>query len=575
LVLWDWNKKKFSMYCSDKGFYWRRIIFILSSFFIPFIFYVIFLCPSIAGGDSTELVTACAVTGIPHPPGYPLYTLLGNFFTFIPLYSIAWRVNLLSAFLSAMCCMFIYLSLEILTKNPVASLCGSLCLAFSRYFWHYSEVSEVFPLNNMFVSLLIYILIAWRKHLNDNRYIYLTGFVFGLSMTNHHTAILLMPAIVFFLIYNKKDILLKKKILFFSAIAFLAGLTPYIYLPLAAIKEPPLNWKNPVTIKNFKELVFRENYGTMSLIPEKFLKEHNLKAPSLYEKFSVYIASFYYQFRMTGILLAIAGFIYLLFKDLPFNMFLLTGIFFTGFFFVSIANMPFEIPLLVGVLQRFYIMSAVIFSFYTGFGVKFLLDFFGKFSASRHIIISVIIVFICFFVPFISNMDEADFRNNYLAIDYGKNILSPLPQNSILFVKGDLPSMTSDYLQMVEGFRRDIKVIDYVKLRYAWYTETIKKRYPDIIILRDKYEDTSSVNTELITLNIKKFNIFVTELQGYTEKFTETPYGMTWKISDTDSANIEKQNFKFIVRGLEKDYDLSSWEYEIKRQYERFGIIGE
>ncbi|MEQ8172613.1 MAG: DUF2723 domain-containing protein, partial [Candidatus Eremiobacterota bacterium] len=274
---------------SDKRVYRGRLFFIISSFFIPFAFYIIFLCPAIAGGDSAELVTACAVTGIPHPPGYPLYTLIGNIFTFIPFYSIAWRVNLLSAFLSSLCCMFIYLSLEILTKNPVSSLCGSLCLAFSRYFWHYSEVSEVFPLNNIFVSLLIYILIIWRENLYNNRYIYLAGFFFGLSMTNHHTAILLMPAMIFFLIYNKN--IFKKKILLFSVLAFMAGLTPYIYLPVAAMKEPPLNWNNPVNIKNFKGLVFRENYGSMSLIPEKFLKEHNLKAPPLYKKLSVYMLS--------------------------------------------------------------------------------------------------------------------------------------------------------------------------------------------------------------------------------------------------------------------------------------------
>ncbi len=559
---------------SDKRVYRGRLFFIISSFFIPFAFYIIFLCPVIAGGDSTELVTACAVTGIPHPPGYPLYTMVGKFFTFIPFYSIAWRVNLLSAFLSSLCCMFIYLSLEILTKNPVSSLCGSLCLAFSRYFWHYSEVSEVFPLNNMFVSLLIYILIVWRENLHNNRYIYLAGFLFGLSMTNHHTAILLIPAMIFFLIYNKN--IFKKKILLFSVLAFMAGLTPYIYLPVAALKEPPLNWNNPVNIKNFKGLVFRENYGSMSLIPEKFLKEHNLKAPPLYKKLSVYMSSFYHQFRITGILLAITGFIYLFVTDLPFNIFLITGIFFTGFFFVSIANMPFEIPLLVGVLQRFYIMSAVFFSFYTGFGVKYLLDYRSStFSATWNVIIAVFIVFICFSVPFISNMDEADFRNNYLAFDYGKNILSPLPQDSILFVKGDLPSMTVDYLQMAEGFRRDVKVIDYVKLRYDWYTEEIKKRYPDMVILQDKYEDTSSVDINLISLNIKKFNIFVTEPQGNKEQFRETPYGMTWNISDKDSEEIQKQNYKFILRGLEKDYDISSWEYEIKRQYERFGITGE
>jgi hypothetical protein len=560
---------------SSKSVSLKRFFFIISSFFIPFVFYIIFLCPSIAGGDSAELVTACSVMGIPHPPGYPLYTLLGKIFTFIPFYSIAWRVNLLSPFLSAMCCMFIYLSLEHLTKNPAASLCGSLCLAFSRYFWHYSEVSEVFPLNNMFVSLLIYILILWRENLKNDRYIYLAGFFFGLSLTNHHTAILLMPGMMFFLLYHKRNILFQKKILFFSALVFLAGLIPYIYLPLAAMKDPPLNWKNPVNVKNFKGLVFRENYGSMSLIPEKFLKENNLKVPPLYKKLSVYLVSFYQQFRITGVLLGLTGFIYLFFTDLPLSIFLFTCIFFTGFFFVSIANMPFEIPLLVGVLQRFYIMSAVFFSFYTGFGVKYLLN--NRFSRKWNVIISTVILLICFSVPFLSNMGEADFRNNYLAFDYGKNILSSLPHGSILFVKGDLPSMTADYLQMAEGFRRDIKVIDYVKLRYDWYVEEIKKRYPDMIILQEKYEDTSFVDFNLISLNIKKFEIFVTEPQGtkLREEFTEIPYGMTWKISDKNSVNkdIQKQNFEFILRGLEKDYESSSWEYEIKRQYERFGII--
>ncbi|HPZ10055.1 MAG TPA: DUF2723 domain-containing protein [Candidatus Eremiobacteraeota bacterium] len=560
-----------------------NIIYPAISFFIPFILYIIFLCPTIAGGDSPELITAAYVMGVPHPPGYPLYTIMGKLFTCIPFYSIAWRVNLMSAFLDSCCCLLVFLSLNKITRDPASSLCGSISLACSRFFWHYSEVAEVFALNNFFASLLIYILICWREKILNAQavsgvrgatgYLYLFSFCYGLSLTNHHTMILLFPAFLFFILYYRRNFFLNLKVLLPSFLLFLTGLLPYIYLPLAAMREPPMNWMNPVNSKNFKAIILRENYGSLSLISKKIFKDFHIKPTSTVKKLSVYFTFLYHQFAITGLLLGITGLIYGFSKDfLPFNIFLLIAFFFCGPFFIILANMPVEIPLLLGVLHRFYIMSAVIFAFWIGTGTYKLFK-----SLRYREIFSVIITSICFLILFFSNLKEADFRDNYLAFDYGKNILSSLPEDSILFLKGDLPSMTIDYLQMVEGYRTDVHVIDQVKLHHKWYVHQIKKRFPHVIIPGERYDKKNLTNLILISSNIERYSIFFTDFEErtYEKKFKAIKWGLAKKIIPKDTVisqtEIEKQNKDiengFIFRGLNRSYSPTSWESHIKTLY--------
>src|SRR5688572_33448599 len=59
--------------------------------------YVATLYRTVPGGDSGELTLVAATLGVAHPPGYPLFTLLGKLFSLIPLGTVAWRINLLSA----------------------------------------------------------------------------------------------------------------------------------------------------------------------------------------------------------------------------------------------------------------------------------------------------------------------------------------------------------------------------------------------------------------------------------------------------------------------------------------------
>src|SRR5439155_9139405 len=134
-------------------------------------------------------ITAARVLGVPHPPGYPLYTMLGHLAGLLPLGSPALRVNLLSAVLHAAAVgLTALLTFRLLgpdgrppaadrarpparpepaaaaaAARALAAPVGALLLAFSTAFWGYATVAEVFPLNTFLAALLLLLLLEWAR----------------------------------------------------------------------------------------------------------------------------------------------------------------------------------------------------------------------------------------------------------------------------------------------------------------------------------------------------------------------------------------------------------------------------
>src|SRR5262245_48960660 len=69
----------------------------LGLFTVALVTYALTLYRTVPGGDSGELILAAQTLGVAHPPGYPLFTMLGKLFSLLPFSTIAWRINLLSA----------------------------------------------------------------------------------------------------------------------------------------------------------------------------------------------------------------------------------------------------------------------------------------------------------------------------------------------------------------------------------------------------------------------------------------------------------------------------------------------
>src|SRR4029077_3857026 len=117
-----------------------------------------------------------------------------------------------------------------LSRSLVASAIGALVLALNPLFWSWSLVAEVFPLNNLLASLLVYFLVLWQERPERPGFLIVASFVFGLALTNHQTIVLLVPAIVFLLWRQRTVLFARPQMIVTCAAAILVGVLPYIYV---------------------------------------------------------------------------------------------------------------------------------------------------------------------------------------------------------------------------------------------------------------------------------------------------------------------------------------------------------
>ncbi|MBM2826772.1 MAG: rane protein of unknown function, partial [Dehalococcoidia bacterium] len=140
--------------------------------------YVATLTPGVFWGDSAELTVSAYVLGIAHPPGYPLYMLLGKLFiTLTPFEGVAYSMNLLSALFGSLAVGVVFLIARRIAGNPFIAAVTALALAFSYRFWRESIIAEVYTLHALFLSLILLFLILWRDT-GYKRYAFLTAGTF-------------------------------------------------------------------------------------------------------------------------------------------------------------------------------------------------------------------------------------------------------------------------------------------------------------------------------------------------------------------------------------------------------------
>ena len=328
--------------------------------------YYVTLYPSLPGGDSGELIVASCSLGLPHPPGYPLFAMIGWLFTHIPFGSIAWRVNLFSAVCGVIASAFLYLaifrvclhthyacarldadsetdaklakpkeqqvkadeahsSISCGFSSPVpwAACFATLMFALSPLVWFYSVQAEVFAVNNMFVGvrfpapnittespfeincLCVQVLVAGAVLFWERRsdaIAMMGAFAVGLGFTNQHTLVFYAFPLCAWALYNKPSLLAPAT---FVKLCFLGllGLTPYIYLPIVSINGAPLGgWGDQSDFAGFKKHFLREEYGTFRLF-----SGNEQKGDQLALALKMYFFNYSTQSLHLGWPLAIAG----------------------------------------------------------------------------------------------------------------------------------------------------------------------------------------------------------------------------------------------------------------------------
>src|SRR5262249_30809082 len=122
------------------------------------ILYVMTAARDIVLGDTPELVTAAITLGIAHPPGYPLFTMLGHLFSLLPAGALPFRVDLLAVACGTATVALVYFTALRISGSRVASACAAVVLGVTPLFWSWSLVAEVFSLNNLLAAMFVYLL---------------------------------------------------------------------------------------------------------------------------------------------------------------------------------------------------------------------------------------------------------------------------------------------------------------------------------------------------------------------------------------------------------------------------------
>lgn len=207
---------------------------------IPLFVYLATLCPTVFVGDAGDFLTAAYTLGVPHPPGYPLYTILGHAFMQLPipggLSSPAYRMNMMSAFAAWGAVVFMFLFLRRVLRIEWAALAGALALAFSKTFWEHAEIAEVYTLQVMFMTLMFYLAVLYVQERKIGWALFL-AFIMGLAISHQYAVLIFYPGILIYIGMNG-GLRLRWHVWILAVLLAIIGITPYAYLPLVNYKTP-------------------------------------------------------------------------------------------------------------------------------------------------------------------------------------------------------------------------------------------------------------------------------------------------------------------------------------------------
>ena len=440
-------------------------------FSLSFLLYLITLAPSVVTlfDDSLEFQLVTYQLGIAHPTGYPLYTLLGKLFTFLPVGNVAFRVNVMSAFFGAATIALLYLVILRTIKSDwrwdaapagerflqpatlshhaiphVAAILGASFLAVSPIFWRQATIAEVYTLNAVFIALILYV--ALRSFQSAQSQVVWLSLLVGLSLTHHRTMVLLLPALVLYLYLLFGKTLFQPKTLTLALVSGLLPLLLYLYLPLRGhIGSLDGTYEN--SWAGFWQHVGGGGYGTTFLLGNPFGHD---RGPAFY--WTLLTDQFY------TLVPGAIGMIYLLWRKQR-----LIGL--TGLAFLS--YLGFNLGYQVSDIDVFFIPVILILALWSGVGLVVLLHFIARMrqGIGRYGLSVLLIGYVGFGLTQQIQTQSTTLREAYTwrVHDYGLDMLQqPLPSgavggSTIIGIVGEMTLLR--YFQQTEHLRPDIETI--------------------------------------------------------------------------------------------------------------------
>ncbi len=194
-------------------------------FLYAFIIYLLTLAPTASFWDPGEFVAVSKGLEVTHPPGAPLFILLGHFFSmFVPASKVAYSINLLSGLASAFTVMLLYLSIILFIKewkgdpntySPLSKLglyaggiVGAMTFAVTDSFWFNAVEANVFATSLFFMAVVVWLVLKWMENYDqphNERWLVLISYMFGLAIGVHLLNLLAIFFVVPIIYFKKYD----------------------------------------------------------------------------------------------------------------------------------------------------------------------------------------------------------------------------------------------------------------------------------------------------------------------------------------------------------------------------------
>ncbi|MHB0876284.1 MAG: protein O-mannosyl-transferase family [Anaerolineae bacterium] len=232
------------------------------------------LLPGLVGGDPGQMQYAARLLVLTHPTGFPLYLALGNLWSYlVPVGSIAYRMNLLSAVAAALACAFVAGSAGRLYGRAIGLACG-LTLGFGAVFWGEAVIADKYAFNALMAALVtgfacLYAFTAPGRQ--RDRFLYLVCLTYGLSLLHHRTMVLFAPSLAALVLYYERGELWRRPGRSLACLALALGLPAAVYaltLPwLEARGNSPIDWR-PTTLGGWLAWLQQRDAVALSLANE-------------------------------------------------------------------------------------------------------------------------------------------------------------------------------------------------------------------------------------------------------------------------------------------------------------------
>lgn len=440
---------------------------------VTFTIYWLTLAPTISwqhgGADSGELAAAVATLGIPHPPGYPTYVLLGWVWSWVPVgHDLAYRLNVLSAASGAlttgMCTLTIFtLSTQRSDIHPaprvIGAIFGGVLVGLAPLTWSQAIITEVYAPGLALLALFTLGLCYWWYH-PSHKLAGGLGLLAGLSMGVLPQFALASLGTILVIACRLKPRQILATIATMGSGALL-GLSTFAYLPLRATTQPFLNWGNPSNGARFWAHVtaadYQQYFGLVS-------------NSTRLERVGTSLLELGQQLGWSGLGLALLG-AYFLFGT---TSRALLGYFVSlmGFTLLFRASYPVSanIVYLLPVIYSLAILS--------GLGLERLLIYAHTQIGGWASVIGLILI-ASVGVRTMQALPQLNLSDDYAAAQFGQTTLAKLPKNAIIISEQDATTFALWYYQAIDQ-RRDVVVLDARLIHFDWYQHHLHHMYPNL-----------------------------------------------------------------------------------------------